>query len=72
MQHPEPCVAYTYYGYRFNMRAKGKGWRLDYFLVPEAIADHVHDAYHLKHFLGRQAARPAWPAACASPQLPSV
>jgi len=51
-QHPEPCVAYTYYSYRFQMRAKGKGWRLDYFLVPEALAEHVYDAYNLKHFPG--------------------
>lgn len=31
-QHPG-IVGYTYYSYRFNMREKGKGWRLDYFLV---------------------------------------
>lgn len=46
-------MAYTYYSYRFQMRAKGKGWRLDYFLVPEALAEHVYDAYNLKHFPGR-------------------
>ncbi len=26
-------VAYTYFSHRFGMRAKGKGWRLDYYLV---------------------------------------
>ena len=31
-QHPG-VVAYSYYGYRMNMRSKGKGWRLDYTLV---------------------------------------
>jgi len=31
-QHPG-VIGYTYYSYRFNMREKGKGWRLDYFLV---------------------------------------
>ena len=31
-QHPG-IVAYSYYGYRMNMRSKGKGWRLDYNLV---------------------------------------
>ncbi len=33
-QHPG-VVAYSYYGYRMNMRSKGKGWRLDYNLVSE-------------------------------------
>jgi hypothetical protein len=31
-QHPG-VVAYTYFSHRFGMRAKGKGWRLDYYLV---------------------------------------
>lgn len=31
-QHPK-VVAYTYFTYKFNCRAKNKGWRLDYFLV---------------------------------------
>ncbi len=26
-------VGYTYYSYRLNAKAKGIGWRLDYFLV---------------------------------------
>lgn len=28
-------VGYTYWSYRFNLRARNKGWRLDYFLVGE-------------------------------------
>jgi exodeoxyribonuclease-3 len=35
-QHPG-VVGYTYYSYRFNARASGRGWRLDYFLVSEAV-----------------------------------
>ncbi len=31
-QHPG-VVAYTYFSHRLGMRAKGKGWRLDYYLV---------------------------------------
>ncbi len=50
-QHPE-VVAYTYWGYRFNLRAKNKGWRLDYFLVSEKLADAVYDCYHLPQIMG--------------------
>lgn len=31
-QFPD-VVAYTYFNYMFNCRAKNKGWRLDYMLV---------------------------------------
>eukprot|EP00878_Enallax_costatus_P035708 GHUV01039909.1.p1 GENE.GHUV01039909.1~~GHUV01039909.1.p1 ORF type:complete len:259 (+),score=66.25 GHUV01039909.1:72-848(+) len=50
-QHPG-IVGYTYYSYRFNMRDKGKGWRLDYFLVSSDLADKVHDSYILKDVRG--------------------
>jgi exodeoxyribonuclease-3 len=39
-QHPE-AVGYTYYSYRFNARASGKGWRLDYFLVRRGLLGRV-------------------------------
>ncbi|CAM0883211.1 unnamed protein product [Alopecurus aequalis] len=45
-QHPD-VVGYSYWGYRFNGRKTNKGWRLDYFLVSESIADRVHDSYIL-------------------------
>jgi exodeoxyribonuclease-3 len=45
-------VAYTYYSYRFNARAKGKGWRLDYCLVSKALAPRVHDAWILPEVEG--------------------
>ncbi|CAO2166719.1 unnamed protein product [Urochloa humidicola] len=45
-QHPN-VVAYSYWGYRFNGRKSNKGWRLDYFLVSESIAEKVHDSYIL-------------------------
>eukprot|EP00775_Hariotina_reticulata_P012593 gene12594-12725_t len=50
-QHPG-VVGYTYYSYRFNMREKGKGWRLDYFLVSADLAERVHDSYILKDVVG--------------------
>lgn len=43
-QHPG-VVGYTYWGYRHGLRKTNKGWRLDYFVVSEAIADQVHDSY---------------------------
>ncbi|KAF0919696.1 hypothetical protein E2562_030944 [Oryza meyeriana var. granulata] len=45
-QHPN-VVAYSYWGYRHNGRKTNKGWRLDYFLVSESIAERVHDSYIL-------------------------
>lgn len=43
-QHPG-VVGYTYWGYRHGLRKTNKGWRLDYFLISQAIADQVHDSY---------------------------
>jgi exodeoxyribonuclease-3 len=34
---------YTWWTYRFAARARGIGWRLDYFLVSEKLASHVRD-----------------------------
>ncbi|XP_028776526.1 DNA-(apurinic or apyrimidinic site) lyase, chloroplastic-like, partial [Neltuma alba] len=45
-QHPG-VVGYTYWGYRHGARKTNKGWRLDYFLVSDSIADKVHDSYIL-------------------------
>ncbi|KAK9042690.1 hypothetical protein V6N11_017755 [Hibiscus sabdariffa] len=50
-QHPG-VVGYTYWGYRHGGRKTNKGWRLDYFLVSEAIADAVHDSYILPDVVG--------------------
>lgn len=50
-QHPG-VVGYTYWGYRHGGRKTNRGWRLDYFLVSEAIADNVHDSYILPDVTG--------------------
>ncbi|XP_020114259.1 DNA-(apurinic or apyrimidinic site) lyase, chloroplastic isoform X2 [Ananas comosus] len=50
-QHPS-AVAYTYWGYRHGGRKTNKGWRLDYFLVSQSIADRVHDSYILPDVTG--------------------
>ncbi len=40
--YPEK-IAYTYWSYRFNARARNAGWRIDYFLVSKRIIDKVQD-----------------------------
>ncbi|MBI3175057.1 MAG: exodeoxyribonuclease III [Chloroflexi bacterium] len=40
--YPEK-VEYTWWTYRLNARARGIGWRLDYFLVSEALMPQVRD-----------------------------
>lgn len=37
-------VKYSWWSYRFNSRAKGIGWRIDYFLVSDRIMDSVQDS----------------------------
>jgi exodeoxyribonuclease-3 len=36
-------VQYTWWTYRLNARQRGIGWRLDYYLVSEALASRVQD-----------------------------
>ncbi|KAI9895689.1 hypothetical protein PsorP6_019425 [Peronosclerospora sorghi] len=38
--HPNK-VEYSYFGYRHNMRAMNKGWRLDYLVVSKALLPNV-------------------------------
>lgn len=42
--HPDETGAYSWWSYMFNARANNAGWRIDYFLVSERIADRVHTA----------------------------
>lgn len=50
--HPDTTDAYTWWSYRFNSRAKNIGWRIDYFLVSERIADKVKSADILAEITG--------------------
>ena len=49
--HPKE-VAYTYWTYRFNSRAKNVGWRIDYFLISEALINKVKSATINQDFYG--------------------
>ncbi|GAB2295574.1 hypothetical protein Dimus_029735 [Dionaea muscipula] len=49
--HPG-AIGYTYWGYRHGGRKTNKGWRLDYFIVSESIAEQVHDSYILPDVTG--------------------
>ncbi len=42
--HPDEAGAYSWWSYRFNARKNNAGWRIDYFLVSDSIADRVRDA----------------------------
>lgn len=44
MVHPDLEGAYSWWSYRFNARKNNAGWRIDYFLVSDAIAGRVHSA----------------------------
>ncbi len=39
--HPDVTGAYTWWSYMFKAREKNAGWRIDYFLVSDRIADKV-------------------------------
>ena len=39
--NPDLEGAYSWWSYRFNARKNNAGWRIDYFLVSDSIADRV-------------------------------
>lgn len=42
--YPDLEGVYSWWSYRFNARKNNAGWRIDYFLVSERIADKIVDA----------------------------
>lgn len=42
--YPDLEGAYSWWSYRFHAREKNAGWRIDYFLVSEALKDNIKDA----------------------------
>ena len=43
-QYPDLAGVYSWWSYRFSARKNNAGWRIDYFLVSDAIASNVRDA----------------------------
>lgn len=41
--HPDE-IAYSWWSYRFNARARNAGWRIDYFMVDDTIKERIKDA----------------------------
>ena len=50
--YPDLTGAYSWWSYRFNARANNAGWRIDYFLVSDRIADKIEDAFILNRIEG--------------------
>ena len=42
--YPDVTGVYSWWSYRFNARKNNAGWRIDYFLVSQRIADQSIDA----------------------------
>lgn len=52
LRHPDLAGAYSWWSYRFHAREKNAGWRIDYFLVSDGIADRVTGASILPEIFG--------------------
>ena len=42
--HPDALDVYSWWSYRFQARAKNAGWRIDYFIVSNALKDKISAA----------------------------
>ncbi|MBQ3009935.1 MAG: exodeoxyribonuclease III [Oscillospiraceae bacterium] len=50
--YPDLEGAYSWWSYRFNARANNAGWRIDYFLCSDRIADKIESAYIRSDIMG--------------------
>ena len=50
--HPETVEAYSYWSYRFKAREKNAGWRIDYYVISNRLADRIEDASILADVFG--------------------
>ena len=42
--YPDVTGAYSWWSYMFNARANNAGWRIDYFVVSDRLAEHIQEA----------------------------
>ena len=42
--YPDQADIYSWWSYRFQARKRNAGWRIDYFIVSEALKDRLQDA----------------------------
>ena len=52
MLYPNAAKIYSFWSTRFNQRPKNNGWRLDYFVVSDALKDKVVDTFMLPDVMG--------------------
>ena len=50
--HPDTRDAYSWWSYRAAARERNVGWRIDYFLCSNRVADKIKDAYILPEVMG--------------------
>lgn len=50
--YPDQEGIYSWWSYRFSARKKNAGWRIDYFIVSEALKDRLEDAKILTEVMG--------------------
>lgn len=50
--YPDKTGAYSWWSYMFKAREKNAGWRIDYFVVSEKLADRIEDAVIYPEIMG--------------------
>ncbi len=50
--YPDKTGAYSWWSYMFKAREKNAGWRIDYFIVSEKLADRIEDAVIYSDVMG--------------------
>lgn len=50
--YPNKTGAYSWWSYMFKAREKNAGWRIDYFIVSEKLADRIEDAVIYPEVMG--------------------
>lgn len=50
--YPDKTGAYSWWSYMYKAREKNAGWRIDYFIVSEKLADRIEDAVIYPEVMG--------------------